>query len=32
VDLKVAKEGVAAVAAELGVVAGTADEMYLTTL
>lgn len=32
VDLNVAKEGVAAVAAELGVVAGTADEMYLTTL
>lgn len=32
VDLKVAKEGVAAVAAELGVPAGTADQMYLTTL
>ncbi|TDN61919.1 ABC transporter substrate-binding protein [Paraburkholderia sp. BL10I2N1] len=32
VDLKVAKEGVAAVAAELGVPAGTADQMYMTTL
>ncbi|CAN7180781.1 ABC transporter substrate-binding protein [Paraburkholderia sp. SIMBA_054] len=32
VDLKVAKEGVAAVAAELGVSAGTADQMYLSTL
>jgi hypothetical protein len=32
VDLKVAKEGVAAVAAELGVPAGTADQMYLATL
>ncbi|WP_233859435.1 ABC transporter substrate-binding protein [Paraburkholderia sp. HD33-4] len=32
VDLEVAKAGVVAVAAELGVAAGTADEMYLPTL
>ncbi|WP_336602573.1 ABC transporter substrate-binding protein [Paraburkholderia bengalensis] len=32
VDLKVAKEGVAAVAAELGIAANNADQMYLATL
>lgn len=32
VDLKIAKEGVAAVAAELGISANNADQMYLATL
>jgi hypothetical protein len=32
VDIKVAKEGVAAVAAELGVPVGDADQMYQATL